>query len=176
MKKLLLIASLAAMISASLIAEERFTKVGIIYIEQVFVMLAKDKEVRDALNIVVSEAKKKIETLAAEVNQLKQKLEKDTTLSDNRKKEIKNDIDWKTDELARLVKEQETGVVQKGEEYSKDTLRKISEAVKAVARKDGYTIILMKEESGVIFAEPEYDITVRVIDYLKKLAREAEKK
>lgn len=173
MQKIILLLSILA---AGLIAEERFTKVGYIRLDQIYATLSKDKEARDALNLLVADAKKKIEDLAAQIKQLKQRLETDTTLSENRKKELRNDIDWKNDELTKLVKEQEQSINQKGDDYLRESNRKISEAVRALARKEGYSMIFVREESGLMFAEPEYDISTKVIDYLKQLAKEAGKK
>ncbi|MEK6795430.1 MAG: OmpH family outer membrane protein [Spirochaetota bacterium] len=173
MKKIILILTAAAI---TLCAEERFTKVGYIRLDQIYATLAKDREAREALNLLVADAKKKIEDLAAQIKQLKQRLDTDTTLSENRKKELRNDIDWKNDELTKLVKEQEQSINAKGDDYLKESNRKISEAVRALARKEGYSMIFVREESGIMFAEPEYDISMKVIDYLKQLAKEAGKK
>jgi outer membrane protein len=143
-------------------------KIGCIDVQRVIDKVAADKLLRNLLEDKKNDFLKKAETLAKDINALKETLSKEgSKLDSERVKAIKEDILFKEEELKNFVGEKSALLQQKEEALSYRVLQNIYDYVKDVAVKNGYSMILEKG-TAVIYVDPEIDITDEVIKALDK--------
>ncbi len=96
-------------------------------------------------------------------------------LSEEARKEKERELMEKLQELKYLYKDNQEELRSFDEKTTKGILSNLQEIVTQIAEKEGYTMVLEKTESAILFAPDSMDITEKVIkqyntDYLKKTA------
>ncbi len=124
------------------------------------------------------EAKKKIEARGAELNQeflkrqqevkaLKEELErKGTLLSEEARKEKEKEYQKKVKELERFVKDSREELRQMEREVTTQILKEVEKIINELGKEKGYTLILEKQRSFILYAPEEIDLTDEVIKAL----------
>ena len=124
------------------------------------------------------EAKKEIETRGAELNQeflkrqqevkaLKEELErKGTLLSEEARKEKEREYQKKVKELERFVKDSREELRQMEREVTTQILKEVEKIINELGKEKGYTLILEKQRSFILYAPEEIDLTDEVIKAL----------
>ena len=146
----------------------KLTRIGYIDIQKIIDKVAADNNLIAVLEGKKSEYIKKAEELAKKIKLLKEKLEKEeTTLSDERKKELNEEILFKKDELKQFLDEKNNELKNKEDKLSFTVLKEIYHTIKKIAEIKGYSIILEKN-SSIIYADTKIDITQKLLDELEK--------
>jgi len=124
------------------------------------------------------EAKKEIEARGAELNQeflkrqqevkaLKEELErKGTLLSEEARKEKEREYQKKVKELERFVKDSREELRQMEREVTTQILKEVEKIINELGKEKGYTLILEKQRSFILYAPEEIDLTDEVIKAL----------
>jgi len=124
------------------------------------------------------EAKKKIEARGAELNQefqrrqrevqsLKEDLErKGTLLNEEARKEKEREYQRKVKELERFVRDSREELRQMEREMTAKILKEVEKVIEELGKKEGYTLILEKQRSFILYAPEEIDLTEKVIKAL----------
>ena len=146
----------------------KLTRIGYIDIQKIMDKVAADNNLIAVLEGKKSEYIRKADELAKKIKLLKEKLQKeDLTLSDERKKEIKEEILFIQDELKQFLDEKNNDLKKKEDKLSFTVLKEIYHIIKKIAEINGYSIILEKN-SSIIYADLKIDITQKVLDELDK--------
>lgn len=111
-------------------------------------------------------------TLEENVKQMADELKAQSLmLSDEARKEREQRFMDKQSELEKFRKETwgEGGkLYSRNLELSKPILDKINTAIQKLSKENGYDFVFDASSANIVYALPEYDITDRVIDALKK--------
>lgn len=150
---------------------DRDTKIAVIDIEKIYTELSKEEEVQEELKEEIADAKRRVERAIADIKKLKQKM-RSGSLSESRIEEVQYEIEEMEHDLSVLLKEQENILLEKEEEISQRILLEIQEAAEKIAREKKIDLIFIRRDSGVIYADSDYDITTDVIQYMQKRKRE----
>lgn len=153
------------------------TRIGYIDSERIFRKYEAASEAKTAFNEEVEKYRAKADTMKRELQKAQEEYEAQKAM---------------LSEEARAAKEQEiAGLRQRFTDFTQSVwgehgklelkqqellgplVKKINEAVKKIAEKEGYTMILDIAERSIVYAEPNLDITDEVITELNKKYRPA---
>ena len=141
--------------------------VGVVEFGKIMQQLPETKQAYDTLQSTVAPKQKELERLNMEFQQAvaayRQKSAKLTVAA--REKQEK-EIMRKEQELKKYQQEQDTAIGKKQRELFTPIREKVMDAVKAVAQKEGFTIVLDKNENLLVYVSPDHDLTAKVLNLL----------
>ena len=164
MKKGILIAAITVLLflPTVLIAQT----LNIVYVDLQRVMLESDKgkEAKVSLTGEAEKLKKSLDVKQEELQKMKDTLEKQiATITPDAKAEKEKQYQSKLKDYQRLYTDYQTELQQKDTDFTQKILKELEEVIKAMGEKDKYTLILEKNQAGILFASPVIDITNKVI-------------
>jgi len=164
MRSILFILVFALFGMVSTMQAQSADKIGYIDLQSV---IKNSKAGKAAKTSFESEFKKKrliIENKAKILAQEEQDFINQASLMDNdAKKRRAEAIQRKKKELARLRDDFREELQKKDFELTQQILKELESVIKTIGSKEGYSLIVEKTESGVIYGSDEVDITQKVI-------------
>ena len=164
MRSILFILVFALFGMVSTMQAQSADKIGYIDLQSV---IKNSKAGKAAKTSFESEFKKKrliIENKAKILAQEEQEFINQAPLMDNdAKKRRAEAIQRKKKELARLRDDFREELQKKDFELTQQILKELESVIKTIGSKEGYSLIVEKTESGVIYGSDEVDITQKVI-------------
>jgi outer membrane protein len=157
-------AGVIAMTSAGWAADPP-SKLGFVDIQAV---ISQSKEGQAAMNTVKIEAaekQKEISAKEAEIKQMDTDLQKQASvLSEAAKKEREEEIRRKLRDLKRITEDFNRDLAKREGEMVNDLLRDLTVIIRDYGKEKGYTLIIEKGQSGVIYGNDAADLTKEVLD------------
>ena len=99
-----------------------------------------------------------------ELKKLKDDLEKQALLlSEEARGAKQRDFDQRLKEFQRATKDAQEEVQQKDADYTRAILEELSKVIQDFGTREGYSMILEKTESAVLYADPKVDVTDSLI-------------
>ncbi len=148
------------------------TKIGYVDMQRAINTSEAGKEAKEQLAARLKKAQDEINVKQDELKRLKDELEKQgVLLSENARSAKEKDYQLKLKEFQRFTKDAQDELQAKDEEYTRKILESMEKLIQDYSRKNGYTIIFIRNES-MIFADEKADIT----DELLKLFNASRKK
>ena len=144
MKKSLLLLALLMLCAAPLLAAE--TKLGYVDLQKALNTCEAGKTAKDKISLKVKEYETQIDQKKKDMKKLKDDLDKQAML-------LSSDT--------RAAKERD--LQQKDNDFTKEIIEDLSKIINDLGTKEGYTMILEKTESAVLFADPSTDLTDKLI-------------
>ncbi len=139
-------------------------KIAYVDLQKVMVESDKGKEARKSLTDEVEKRKKEISQRQDEIQKMKDALEKQTaTITPEARAEKEKQYQTKLKDYQRIATDYQTELQQKDKELTERILRDLEQIVKGMGDTDKYTLILEKNQAGILFASPAIDITDKVI-------------
>lgn len=119
----------------------------------------------------IDKRKKELEELQTKIEQFQQKassgLLKPEAMEEGRKMEM--DFRKKLEAYTNLVQESQKDISQKEMEATRGILNRLRDLVVELGRKEGFSMVLEKNESGLLYAASYTDLTEKLIqEYNKK--------
>lgn len=106
-----------------------------------------------------------IESRQEELKKLKDELEKkELLLSEEARSEKERDYQQKLKDFQRFTKDVQDELQQKDADYTKSILEEIFKVIQDISKKEGYTLVLEKTESSILYADDQIDLTNAVIE------------
>lgn len=163
MKKLLFVLTVAIFcMSTPLLAAD--AKIGYVDLQKALNNSAAGKAAKEKIAAKVKGYEGQIDQKQKELKKLKDDLDKQgLLLSDETRGGKERDYQQKLKDLQRFTKDIQDELQQKDNEFTKQILTDLSKIISELGAKEGYTVILEKTESAVLFAEPSADLTDKVI-------------
>ncbi|MGA1868656.1 MAG: OmpH family outer membrane protein [bacterium] len=153
---------------ASLNAESTL-KVGFIDSQRIIEGSIKGKEAMEGIKNIRNENVAQIEALNNEIETLKNELrKKEFALTAEGKAELEEKIRKKYVDLKKFQDEKELELKDTYLKKLKDIEREVIDIVQKIGREEGFSLILGRDESGIIFADPQIDLTDKVIQLYDK--------
>ncbi len=148
-------------------------KVGFVDAQKVLEISKEGKRVRGTMEEYVKSRQKIIDLEEQELKQIEEELTRQGSLLSAEAKKVKQDnFQKKLMEYQKRAADLNKEVQGKKFESLKDFNKKLEEAVKQIADKEGYTFVLDKNTDGgvVIYSKDAYDITPRVIEQVDRVS------
>ena len=102
-----------------------------------------------------------------ELKKLKDDLEKQAILlSEDARAQKERDFQRKLKDFQRFAKDVEEELQQKDAFHTRQILEEIGGIIETIGKRDGYTVILERTESSVLYGDPTVDLTDQVIEVL----------
>ncbi len=166
-KLIALISSLSVLLSIAWAGAEEPApaKIGYVHAQRILEETKAGKKIRRALDNLAKEKRAKLEALKDKILKMDEELvKKQLVLSLDTKAKLEEDIRHKQLELKRY--QEDSLMVLK--RFEKEALTKINAAamriIKKIGEEEKYTLILEVRESNILYADPQIDITDKVIE------------
>jgi outer membrane protein len=164
MRKILLVFVFTFFCTGSILHAQSGSKIGYIDLQSV---IKNSKAGKAAKASFESEFKKKrliIENKAKILAQEEQDfINQSALMDDDAKKRRAEEINKKKKELARLRDDFREELQKKDFELTQQILKELESVIKTIGSKEGYSLIVEKTESGVIYGSDNVDVTQKVI-------------
>lgn len=152
---------------AAVPARAQATKLGVIDVQKIITDSASGKAAAAKLEQFGNELAARIEPKREELAALAKKIsDGQNALAEDRLKEMKQDYQAKQVALTRAGEDAQREFNQRQEEMLKEIERKVMPVIQQVGQEGGYTLILRKFDSGLVYAAEGIDITASVISRL----------
>lgn len=129
-----------------------------------------------AKNNLKAEAQKeeaKIKLEAAEIQKIREDLDKQAgLLSREALTEKEDNLRQKQEDLAKLARDKQTAMTRHNNEAIEKLINQVNTIVDQIAKAEKIAFVVEKDPRTVIYANPKYDLTTRVIENLNKLFKE----
>lgn len=148
-------------------------KVGVINIQGALVTTKDGQKAAAELEAKTSPKRKELEMKQAEINSLKDQLQKgQNTLSEATKQELYRNIDTKTKSLNRDVQDAEDESNTEQQKVVQQLGQKMMAVIDKFARDNGYSLVLdvSSQQTPVLYASNTINITQEIIDLYDKNA------
>jgi outer membrane protein len=157
------------------------TRVGFVDIQRVLARSSAGVAAREQLEKEKAAMQKQVDSQRAELEKLRDELEKKgQLLSADARREKQETLERKVRDARRLVDDLQGTLQKKEEALLAKVLQDVSGLVQKVSKDRGYTIVLERQRSSVLYAAPDADLTDDVIraydDETKKAGSAAPKK
>src|SRR5262245_37344843 len=140
------------------------TRVGFVDIQRVLARSAAGVAARDQLEKEKATMQKQIDTQRGELEKLRDELEKKgQLLSADARREKQEALERKVRDARRLVDDLQGTLQRKEEAMLAKVLQDVSGLIQKVSKEKGYTLVLERQRSSVLYAAPEADLTDDVI-------------
>jgi outer membrane protein len=139
------------------------TKVGYIDLQRTLNETAAGKKAREKLEGEKKSKQDEIDKSQADLKKVKQQLDKDRAVM---KPEVlrarEEELQDKVVKLQEHFVQYQQELAKKEAELTRDIFQQAAKIIESIAQRDGYTIMLEKNESAVLWADTHYDITAEV--------------
>lgn len=165
-----LVTLLLAVTASTLAAKD--LKLGYINSERIFGKFKGTVDAQKKFDDIQQKWKDDAENMQKELLQLKEELENQSLLlSEEKKKEKAQKIEEKYaayQEFVNSIWGVNGRAYRKNAELTKPIMSKINVILKKIGEDEGYTLIFDAAQGVIVYAEPKYDLTDRVIEELNK--------
>ena len=152
------------------IATAEETKLGFIDMQKAIQETASGKKAKKDLEDEFNKKKKELEKKEADLKKMNEDLEKKSlVLTDEVKQKKAQELQQEMIKYREVVAKSQMEIQKKERDLTAPIVQKLRDIVEEIAKKEGYTMILEKNEQSVLWAKKELDLTERVI-------KEADKK
>jgi len=139
-------------------------KIGFVDLQKALNFSAAGKSAKESISKKVKEYEKTIEDKKSELKKLKDELDKQAVLlSEQARSEKERDYQQKLKDFQRFTKDIQEELQRSDADYTRQILEKILKVVGEIGKKEGYTVILEKSESSLLYADDNIDMTEAVI-------------
>jgi outer membrane protein len=161
-----LLITVAMFLSSVAFAE---SKVGIVDLPQAIQATVEGKKIKKQLEEEYNKKKADLETRAKDISKMEADFEKKSlVLTDEARLKKQQEIDAEKSKFMDLREKNLQELAKKDRELSQPMIKKLNEVIAEIAKKEGYTVILHKNEQNLVWAAKEVDITDLVIKALEK--------
>lgn len=152
-------------------------KIGVIDVKKVINNSKYGQEVMNQLQLKYNELSEKIQKKAKELQELKNEIEKKSSLWSQEVKE-KKQLEYQ--KKLRELKGMQEDAQYEMKEYEKKMLdpvfKELEKVIKEFVQKEKYDLILEKNQPGIYYVSPEIDLTSKIIELFDKHYTKIKKK
>ncbi len=164
MRKYLLVLGFVIFSVAGSLYSQAATKIGYIDLQSVIQNSKAGKAAKSSFEIEFNKKRQIIENKAKVLAQEEQEFINQSPLMDGEaRKRRAEEINKKKKELARLRDDFREELQKKDFELTQKILKELESVIKNIGTTEGYSLIVEKTESGVIYGNDTVDITQKVI-------------
>jgi len=162
MKKMMVLLLMTFFCAASVHAAD--VKIGYVDLQRALNNCEAGKVAKEKISVKVKEYETQIEQKQKDLKKMKDDLDKQgLILSEEKRATKKRDFDQKLKDLERFTKDIQEELQQQDAEFTRQIITDFSKIINDVGAKDGYTLILEKTESALLYADQNVDLTDKAI-------------
>jgi len=161
-----------AIILSPYISKAQSTNIACVDLKRVIVESEQGKQIQKNLMDEQERMKKTIDSKQDELQKLKDAIEKQAaTITPEARAEKEKQYQNKLKDYQRLAGDYQSELQQKEGEYMQKILTEIEDIIKTIGEKEKYTIILEKNQGGILYSTPSVDITNKIIASFNEAAK-----
>ncbi len=170
MKRLMLLAAvLVTLVAVPAALAADAMKVGYVDLQKALNLSSAGKAAKEKMKAKFKDYEADVQKKQEELKKLKEELEKQAMLLSAEARAAKErDYQQKVKDYQRLTKDIQEELQQADADYTRKILEEIFKTVQQVGKQEGYTLILEKTESSILYASDGIDMTDRVIQLFDK--------
>jgi len=155
----------ALLISTSLFAADAPFKVAFVDLQKALQSVEAGKSAKNALEKEVTAKRQSLEKKEADLRKEMEAFEKKAAiLNDTARAQKQAELQKKYGELQKNAAESQMGLQKRERELTKPIIDDLRSIIEAMGKDKGYTLILERNEGGVLFAQSGEDLTDAVIE------------
>lgn len=155
---------LMVLLALPAVAAAADVKVGYVDLQKALNLSRAGQAAKEKISEKVKGYEGTIETRQQELQKLKDELEKKALLlSEEARSEKERDYQQRLKEFQRFTKDIQDELQQKDADYTRDILEDLFEVIEEVSAEEGYSLVLEKTESSILYAADQIDLTNAVI-------------
>jgi outer membrane protein len=144
-------------------------KVAYVDLQKALNMSASGKAAKEKMKVKFKDYETDVQKKQEELKRLKEDLEKQAMLLSAEARAAKErDYQQKVKDYQRLTKDIQEELQQTDAEFTRKILGEIYKVVRQLGKQEGYTLMLEKTESSILYASDGIDLTDRVIQLFDK--------
>jgi outer membrane protein len=160
MKKLIMIMAVA-MFTVAAHAE---VKIGYVDMQKAVQSTKAGQKAKKELESEFDKRKKTLQKKEADLKKMGEDLEKKAmVLSDDIRAKKQKEFQESMMEFQQNVQKNQQEIQEQEKKLTEPILKKLSDVIADIAKKDNYTVILEKRENAVLWAQKDLDITEQVV-------------
>ena len=146
------------------VAARAEVKIGYVDMQKAVQSTKAGQKAKKELETEFEKRKKTLQAKEADLKKMGEDLEKKAmVLSDDVKAKKQKEFQTQMMEFQQNVQKNQTEIQEQERKLTEPILKKLSEVIDDIAKKDKYTVILEKRENAVLWAQKELDITDEVV-------------
>ena len=150
-------------------AQDQAIKIGVVDIDQAFASTQEGKSAREELQRKQRDAEAKIQPMIEEFRSMEDELQKQRfTLSEEALYDRQLDLAQKRNEIETRMKELEVQFQVDQKRLEGPLLKKMLTVIETEGKKAGFTMILRRGSSGLLYTREALDITDTIIEKYNK--------
>jgi outer membrane protein len=166
MKNILLILAVGMLALPALAAESR---IAIVDIPKAIQATKEGQKIKKELEAEYNKRKGDLEKRAKDISQMQTDFEKKSlVLSDEARLKKQQEIDEEKTKYMELREKNMQDLAKKDRDLSQPMIKKLNDVIGDIAKKEGYTMILHRNDQTLVWASKDSDITDLVIKALEK--------
>ncbi len=171
MKRIAILAFVGLMVLAGAqVGMAKDAKIGIIISERILNEYAEAQDAQKILSEEISEWQRQAAEMEEELGALQEELSQQAMMfyTEEKKAEKEAQFDQKLNEYRQFQSNIEQRAYQRNQELFAPINEKIQKVIDQIAEEEGYDVILDAVGTAIAYANPELDITDRVMEELQK--------
>lgn len=163
MKRFISIALVAIFLAATP-AFAADAKIGYVDLQKALNLSEAGKGAKEEIQSKVKEYETEVQKRQEELKRMKQELEKQAVLlSEEARSKKEREYQQELKDFQRFTKDIQDELKQKDADFTRRILEELFVIIKEIGQKEGYTMVLEKTESSILYADEKIDITGKVI-------------
>lgn len=163
MKKLTLLVVCVLLAATPALAQ----KIGFVDLQKALNMSTAGQKAKEEISGKFKSYQDELTSRQEELKKLKEDLEKQSILlSEDARAQKERDFQRKLKDFQRFAKDVEEELQQKDAFHTRQILEELQEIISTIGKKEGYTVILERTESSVLYGDESVDLTDQVIKEL----------
>ena len=142
--------------------ETRSFAVYYVDIQKIINESVKGKQAKTLIENKISQAKKKIQDMQKEIEQIKQKLQ-NPVISKQEKSKLEEELQQKIRDLQRYQQDAQIQIMNLEKKYTMELIQEVVKLIQNYQKEKNIPMIVDAREAGIIAASPKYDLTDTII-------------
>ncbi|WP_303720432.1 OmpH family outer membrane protein [Malonomonas rubra] len=169
MKKMMVLACVLSFLLCASVAVAAEMKIGYVDLQKALNMSSSGKAAKEKMKAKFKDYDADVQKKQDELKKLKDDLEKQAMLLSTEARAAKErDYQQKVKDYQRMTKDIQEELQQADQDYTRKILEEIFKVVQSLSKQEGYTLVLEKTESSILYASDSIDLTDRVIQTYDK--------
>lgn len=164
MKRLMILVTVSLALMFAPVAMAADMKIGYVDLQKALNMSSSGKAAKERMKAKFKDYDADVQKKQDELKKLKDDLEKQAMLLSAEARAAKErDYQQKVKDYQRMTKDIQEELQQADQDYTRKILEEIFKVVQTVGKQEGYTLVLEKTESSILYANDSIDLTERII-------------
>lgn len=164
MKRLLISGLFLVILGAAALSMAETAKIGYVDLQQALNISDAGKEAREVFKSEVDRIQKELDIRQEELRKMKDELEKQAfLLSDETRDKKEKEYQERLKKFQRFYQDSQEELQQKDAQLTKKIFFELRDVIAKLGQEEGYTLILEKIESNILYAPKAIDLTAEVV-------------